>query len=285
MRALVFGASGQIGAPLLQRLAQAQWGVVAVSRAPRQDSGSVRWLQGDLVHCEGLPRAVDAIFSCGPLDHFARWYATSAVEAPRVVAFGSTSVAAKAGSGDAGERDLARRLREGEAGVFAAATTRGAAATLLRPTLVYGAGRDQTLARIAAFARRRGWMLLPAGAIGLRQPVHVDDLAGAALAAFASGASPGRAYDLPGGETLPYRDMVARLLAAMEPRPRLLELPGPVFAAVLAGARATGIARGIGDAAIGRLREDLVFDPGPASADLGYAPRDFDATAAAIASR
>jgi nucleoside-diphosphate-sugar epimerase len=285
MRALVFGASGQIGTPLLRRLADAQWDVAAVSREPHEDAEGVRWLRGDLVHCEGLPRAVDAIFSCGPLDHFARWYATSEIAAPRVVAFGSTSVSAKAASGDARERDLARRLRDGEAGVFAAATVRGAAATLLRPTLVYGAGRDQTLARIARFARRRGWMVLPSGATGLRQPVHVDDLAGAALAAAASGASRGRAYDLPGGETLAYRDMVARLLAAMAPRPRLLELPGPVFAAVLAGARMGGLGRGIGDAAIGRLREDLVFDASHARADFGYAPRDFDATAAAIASR
>lgn len=282
MRALVFGASGQIGAPLLRRLENARCDVVAVSREPRENSAGVRWLQGDLVQCEGLPRSVDAVFSCGPLDHFARWYATSAIEAPRIVAFGSTSVAAKAGSGDAGERDLARRLREGEAGVFAAATVRGAAATLLRPTLVYGAGRDQTLARIAGFARRRGWMVLPSGATGLRQPVHVDDLADAALAASTSGGSRGRAYDLPGGETLSYRDMVARLLAAIEPRPRLLELPAPVFAAALAGARVAGIARGIGDAAIGRLREDLVFDMDPARAAFGYSPRAFDARAAAM---
>lgn len=281
MRALVFGASGQIGTPLLRRLADARWDVVAVSREPREDAGGVRWLQGDLVHCEGLPRAVDAVFSCGPLDHFARWYAQSAIDAGRVVAFGSTSASAKAGSGDAVERDLARRLREGEAGVFAAAIVRGSTATVLRPTLVYGAGRDRTLALIAGFARRRGWVALPSGATGLRQPVHVDDLADAALSACEADATGGRAYDLPGGETLPYREMVARVLAAIEPRPRLFELPAPVFSAALAGARVAGMARGIGDAAIGRLREDLVFDPRAAQADFGYVPRPFDARAAA----
>ena len=281
MRALVFGASGQIGLPLLQRLLAAQWEVVAVSREPRAEVPGVRWLRGDLAHCDGLPGAVDAIFSCGPLDHFARWYAASRIEAPRVLAFGSTSAAVKAASGDARERDLARRLREGEAGVLASARARGAAATLLRPTLVYGAGRDQTLARIAAFARRRQWMVLPAGATGLRQPVHVDDLAAAAMLACAANASHGQGYDLPGGETLRYRDMVARLLAAMRPAPRLLELPAPWFAAAMAGARLLGKAGGIGDAAIERLREDLVFDAGAAMRDFGYAPRAFDAAAAA----
>lgn len=281
MRALVFGASGQIGAPLLRRLEAAGWEMLAVSREPRADAPGLRWLRGDLQHCDGLPLAVDAIFSCGPLDHFARWYGASTIEASRVLAFGSTSVAAKARSADAGERDLVGRLRQGEDGVLAAAAARGAAATLLRPTLVYGAGRDLTLARIAAFARKRGWMVLPAGATGRRQPVHVDDLAGAALAAHGAVASHGRGYDLPGGETLAYREMVARLLAAMQPPPRLLELPAPLFAVALGAARMSGVARGIGDAAVGRLREDLVFDAGPAARDFGYAPRPFDAAAAA----
>src|SRR3546814_16591844 len=75
---------------------------------------------------------VDAIFSCGPLDHFARLYAQSLVECPRVVAFGSTSVEVKQDSADAAERDLAMRLREGEAGVLAAASARNAAAKIGR---------------------------------------------------------------------------------------------------------------------------------------------------------
>lgn len=39
--------------------------------------------------------AFEVIFSCGPLDHFARWYAENPVVAPRIVAFGSTSVEVK----------------------------------------------------------------------------------------------------------------------------------------------------------------------------------------------
>lgn len=281
MRALVFGGSGQIGAPLLARLSDAGWDVVAVSREPREELPGVRWLHGDLGHCDGLPVAVDVIFSCGPLDHFARWHATAPVEAASTVAFGSTSVTAKAASADAAERDLVRRLHDGEQALFSVAGARGTAMTLLRPTLVYGAGRDRTLARIAAFGRERGWVPLPSGACGLRQPVHVDDLAAAALAASASAAARGRSYDLPGGEKIPYREMVARLLTAMQPSPRLLELPAPLFAAALGIARLAGAGNGIGAAAVSRMRDDLVFDATPAARDFAYAPRDFNAAAAA----
>jgi nucleoside-diphosphate-sugar epimerase len=278
-RALIFGASGQIGRPLLERLLRTGWEVFAPSRVDRASTAGLHWLRGDCDSVPGVPGAVDVIVSCGPLDAFARWYGRAGPDSPRVVAFGSTSVAVKGGSVDAGERELARRLHEGETGVLAAAAARGAAATLLRPTLVYGAGRDQTLCRIAALARRSGMFVLPRNALGLRQPVHVDDLADAAFAAIATEAAHGRAYDLPGGESLPYREMVRRVLAALDRPARLVEVPTPLFAAGVTAARAAGRLRGFGPGALARLRDDLMFDAGPARRDLGYSPRGFRPTA------
>ena len=273
--ALLFGGSGQIGQPLLALLRRDGWRVTALSRQVQSDEPGLQWLRGDLSAVPALPAQVEAIFSCGPLDAFGRWYAASTLEAARVVAFGSTSVESKRGSADAGERDLAARLREGEAAVFAAAQVRGAAVTVLRPTLVYGAGRDATLSRIAQLAQRWGRFPLPRNATGLRQPVHVDDLAVAAYACLGGEASHGRAYALPGGETLGYRDMVARVLAALRPPPTLVELPSPLFNLALLAAQFSGRATGLGEAAVRRMRSDLVFDPGPARRDLGYAPRPF----------
>ena len=273
--ALVFGASGQIGLPLLDRLGDAGWRVHAVSRQARSDTPGRHWLQGDFAHVPVLPRDVDAIFSCGPLDLFARWYATANVVSPRVVAFGSTSATSKHASDDDGERDVARRLLGAEASVFEASEQRGAGATMLRPTLVYGAGRDATLTRIAGMARRWGRFVLPRRADGLRQPVHVQDLADAAFAANASSVAQGRSYDLPGGETLAYRDMVRRVLACLDPPLPLLELPMPLFRAAVAAAQARGVARELTPAAVARMREDLAFDAAPARRDFGYAPRAF----------
>ena len=273
--ALVFGASGQIGLPLLDRLGDAGWRVHAVSRQARSDTPGRHWLQGDFAHVPVLPRDVDAIFSCGPLDLFARWYATANVVSPRVVAFGSTSATSKHASDDEHERDVARRLLGAEAAVFEASEQRGAGATMLRPTLVYGAGRDATLTRIAAMARRWGRFVLPRRADGLRQPVHVQDLADAAFAANVSPVAQGRSYDLPGGETLAYRDMVRRVLACLDPPLPLLELPMPLFRAAVAAAQARGVARELTPAAVARMREDLAFDAAPARRDFGYAPRAF----------
>ena len=280
--ALVFGGSGQIGAALLARLRFEGWQVLALSREVRADAPGLQWLRGGFPQPAGLPGEVDAIFSCGPLDAFALWFARGEVACRRVVAFGSTSVEVKRESDDAGERDVARRLREAEALLFEAAARRGIGATVLRPTLVYGAGRDATLARIAALATRLRGFALPADATGLRQPVHVDDLADAAMACLDARAAHGNAYALPGGETLPYREMVSRVLAALPSRPRLFALPPPLFRALLLPARAAGLAAGFGDAALARMREDLAFDDAPARRDFGYAPRAFAPTAAML---
>lgn len=273
--ALVFGGSGQIGVPVIELLRGAGWQVAAVSREIQADGDRLHWLRGDLRHVEGLPAAVDAIFSLGPLDHFSRWYQDTSLTAPRIVAFGSTSIDTKYGSDDPAERDLATRLRAAETLVFDIAKRRQAAATILRPTLVYGAGRDKTLTQIARMASRSGFFVLPRTARGLRQPVHVLDLAQAALAVIDADRTFGRSYALPGGETLGYAEMVEHMLASLQPPAKLFRLPMPLFKTVLLAAHALGRLQGLSDAALLRMGEDLVFDASPAVHDFGYAPRMF----------
>ncbi len=273
--ALVFGGSGQIGERLLDRLLAAGWQVTAWSRQPRAPRAGLVWQPGDLRHGPAPAQAFAAVFSCGPLDQFASWYVRHAVAAARVVAFGSTSLEVKQHSRDAAERDVARRLDEAERQLFATAAERGAAATVLRPTLVYGAGRDRTLTQIAQLAQRSGAFVLPGQATGLRQPVHVEDLAQAALDVVAQPATWQRSYALGGGEVLSYREMVARVLGALRPPARLYRVPTPAFALALAVAHRLGRLRGMNAAALARMRDDLVFDLEPARRDFGYAPRGF----------
>lgn len=277
--ALVFGGSGQVGVPVIARLRAQGWRVTALSRQPAHDEPGLTWLQGGFDAMPALPAHVDAVLSCGPLDGFARWFARADLRAARIVAFGSTSVRVKQNSPDDEERDVAQRLQHAEDVLMATGQARGTPPTVLRPTLVYGAARDATLSRIARVAQRMRLFPLPRRATGLRQPVHVDDLADAALACLACPDTAGRAYDAPGGEDVPYREMVRRVLHALEPPARLLELPGPAFDVALRIARSRGMATDFTDAALDRMRRDLVFDRAPAQADFGYAPRPFRPTA------
>ena len=284
---LVFGASGAIGRFLLPHLAHAGHAVIAVSRRPQTSTRHVQWCVGDLER-DDLPAlpAVDAIASCGPLDAFSHWFArTPLAGRPRVVAFGSLSIDSKRDSPDAIERALASRLGEAEQRLFAAADQRGSACTVLRPTLVYGAGIDRSLTPLARQAAR--WRVFPriAGARGLRQPVHADDLAGACARLLAQDVVGARIHALGGGERLGFDAMLERVRLSLPVHCLPLPIPLPAVRMLAGLARAGGIAASA--AAVARLCQDLVADDAPARAEFGWDPRPFrpDASTWGLATR
>lgn len=294
---LVFGLSGQVGRALLRQLPDAgALGFDAVSRWPRSDARSVQWLRGSLEQPPALNGDHGLVLSLGPLDAFARWFAASGYQPARIIALGSTSVHSRRDSPDPMERALALRLLQAEQGLAEACEARGTTLQLLRPTLLWGDGRDDSLSRLAARARRIGVVILPGHARGLRQPVHVDDLA-AAIAALigahrsAGDAAMGRespltvacdaanpagfAFDLPGGEALAWDEMLRRCLAVAAPKTKVLRFPAGPSRLAVRGLLAMGRwSQGHGGR-MARVAQDQVFDPAPAMATLGWQPRGF----------
>ncbi len=275
----VFGLSGQLGQAFTQSLHDGDPIVIGISRAPQAPMSGVDWRRGSLDDFADPSAVPSAIVSLGPLDAFARWFDRSPLAPARIVAVGSTSVHGKKASPDPGERALAATLRDAEQTLAATAEARGTALTLLRPTLIYGNGRDRNLSRLVSLARRWRVLPLPSGAVGLRQPVHVEDVASAVLGALRARAPRPGFFDLPGGETLPFDEMVRRSLAAGAPGARLLRLPGPLFRAGVGLARGMGLLEAAGAGVLARLDQDLVYDGQPARTALGHYPRGFQPSA------
>jgi nucleoside-diphosphate-sugar epimerase len=273
---LVIGATSLVGRYLLPRLTAQRSVTVALSRKPREETGEgIRWLCGDLEAPEGLDLPfVETVFSLCPI-----WLAPPALPQlqaagmRRLVAFSSTSAVTKARSSDARERAIAARLEAAEAAVQAFCDAHGIGWTLLRPTMIYSEGLDGNVSRLARLAERCKVLPLAGRARGLRQPVHAEDLAWAAMAAAASPLTGGRAYDLPGGETLTYKAMVERIFFGLDRTPRILYAPEPLWrlAFALARRRLPGATAAMGE----RMNQDLTFDAGPAERDFGWAPRAF----------
>ncbi|BFI95201.1 MAG: NAD-dependent epimerase/dehydratase family protein [Rhodanobacter sp.] len=272
---LVFGGSSQIGHFLLPRLLARGASVTALSRHARASQPGLRWLQGGLP--DALPRELPhprAIVSFGPLMPFAEWLARAdfGSEPPRVVATSSMSAETKRDSDVPAERAIARLLHDGEQALAAACARHGAPWTVLRPTLVYGAGLDKSLSPIARRAWRTRVFPLPAGR-GMRQPVHADDIALAVLAALDRPASAGHILPIGGGERLPADEMFARVRQTLPHANLPLQLPAWLLRA---GQRfAPAKLRG----PLQRLDADLVADNGELERLLGVAPRAFQPTA------
>jgi nucleoside-diphosphate-sugar epimerase len=270
---LVTGATSLIGRFALPRLQAMGIEIVGLSRTAPDAPGWVRGGLSDPGLGARLPEC-PTVLSLSPI-----WHLPPGLEAlkakgmQRLVAFSSTSVSTKAASPDAYEQGMVRRLADGEEAVRAFCEANGVAWTILRPTLIYAEGQDQNVSRLARLIGRLGFLPLAGAGEGLRQPVHADDLALAAIAAAPNPAAGNRAYDLPGGETLTYRQMAERVFEGMGRRPALLPLPEGLWRLAFALARPLlpGATAQMGT----RMSEDLAFDGSPAAADFGWNPRPF----------
>jgi nucleoside-diphosphate-sugar epimerase len=272
----VLGATSQVGACLLPLAVGAGWQVTAFSRQARgRAGGGVEWRRLGPVSNAG-PETVPFWVSAAPIWVLPAYFGLlEACGVRRVVVLSSTSRFTKSDSADPEEQATAHRLAAAETVLRQWAQSRAVEWVILRPTLIYGTGQDQNIAVIARFIRRFGFFPLLGEANGLRQPIHAADVACACLAALRAPCAANRDYNISGGETLPYRAMVARVFAAMGRRPRLLPVPLPAFRVAIAMLRWLPRCRHWSSAMAERMNRDLVFEHNEAARDLGFAPMVF----------
>ncbi len=140
----------------------------------------------------------------------------------------------------------------------------GIGATLLRPTMIYGAPGDRNLERLLRFVRRSPIVPVPGGGGGLQQPVHVEDVAGAIATVTPRGDLAGRAFDVAGPTPMTFRALLEAVVAVL--RLRRLLVPVPALLARVVASREQ----------IARLAEDKSCDVREAAGAFGYAPRAFE---------
>lgn len=261
----VLGAGGFVGRCLLERLRHQGWEVIAChsrqrEQWPRPEAGKTVELWISVTPVWALPDSGEWLEAWG---------------ARRVVALSSTSVVSKRHSADREEARLAERLDAGESWLRKWGEAKGIEWVILRPTLIYGRGGDRNVCDIARFIRRFGCFPVLGSASGMRQPVHVEDVADACLSALASRRAAGKVYSLSGGDMLSYRDMVLRVFAALDRRPLLIGVPLWAFRLGAALVRLLPRCRHWKSAMAERMALDLVFDHSAAARDLGFAPRSF----------
>jgi nucleoside-diphosphate-sugar epimerase len=280
---LVLGATSQIGFFLLPLLAQRGIEVAALTRRPDLPRGcpqpGVRWhTYSTQALAASLAEAgrFDAAVCLAPLPGLLPLLDDLAgLGVRRLVAFGTTARFYKSASADPGERHLMQELVAAEAELPGRCEALDIAWTLFRPTLVYGCGRDGTIMFIAWFVRRFGFFPLSQGGRGLRQPVHAADLARACAEVLDNPRTCRKAYDLSGGTTVTYRQMVEAVFRQLG-RPALTPpVPFGVFRTAIAVAKRLPRLRGLSAPMAARMGSDMCFDHQEATQDFGFHPRPF----------
>lgn len=285
----VLGSNSLVGRCVLPQLRVTGWKVVAYTRQVQlrdeRDAWGINWVVLPTAATGPQTTQDDVVTTpywvcVAPIwvlpDYFSLIEASGA---KRVVALSSTSRFTKVGSGDTAEDAVAAKLIESEARVQAWAEQRCIEWVVLRPTLIYGLGGDKNISEIARFVRRFGFFPLLGRAQGLRQPIHAEDVAAACVAALKAPDAANRAYNISGGETLAYREMVARVFKALGRPAHLVTVPLWAFRVAVAMLRRLPRYRHWSAAMAERMNHNLVFDHADAARDLGFKPRGFALTA------
>jgi uncharacterized protein YbjT (DUF2867 family) len=274
----VIGATGFTGHRIVRTLRHTHPGerIVAVVRASssraRLVGTSVEYRVADLDDLDGLSRALHeadqvvcaASLGLGHAPNLCR--AILAEERRHAVFFSTTSIFTRV-------PNPSRAVR-----IHAEATIRdsGIPATILRPTMIYGARGDRNIERLLRFLHRLPLMPVAARGQALQQPVFVDDLADSVGRVLKSPATTiGSDYNLSGANPVSFAGLVRLAGEAIRRRATLLPLPARAVALAASTWHHTGLPPRISKEQVLRMTEDKVFPWDQAHADFGYTPRGF----------
>jgi NADH dehydrogenase len=271
-----------VGRQLASRLANQGWTVRVASRHPQQVASApdnrVAAVIADLGAEDQVRRAVagaEAVINLVGIarERGASFEAVHGAGAARVArlaaAAGVRRLLHLSALGIAEDAPAAadRTKARGEAAVRAAFP----AATLVRPSLIYGPG-DHFFSRFAAMATTSPVLPIIGGGRTRFQPLHIEDAVRTLQVLFERPETAGATFALVGAETFTFRELLERMLGMLGRRCLILPLP---FA--LAEALAAGLERlpnpPLTREEVRLLRTDKVAGELPTPATLGIATR------------
>lgn len=236
----VFGASGFIGRNIVRELAKRGARVNAVCRdvekakflKPMGVVGQVTPMRADVTDAGAIARAVNGasiVINLVGILHQSGRNTFDAVQgtAPGLIAKAAKDAGAEAlvhvsaiGADANSSSKYARSKAEGEQAVRAAFPE----AVILRPSVLFGAN-DSFFNKFAALALISPVLPLIGGGTTKFQPVYVDDVADAVIAALESPAAKGQTYELGGPEIYSFRELMEMVLKETNRKAKLINLP------------------------------------------------------------
>jgi len=171
---------------------------------------------------------------------------------------------------DAGSRNRYLQTK-GEAEAMTRAA--GCAHTVLRVPLLLGPGTEGTAALLRHVSKPS--VKLPGGGRNLQQPLHVDDLARAALAAASPATARNRTLELVGPVALPDREIVERVARALGREVQIGSVPVMPLRLILKLQRMVS-GPGFSADVLDVITADTNLDPQPAARDLGISLTGLD---------
>jgi len=234
----IFGGSGFIGRYIARRLAKEGWRIRVAVRNPNEAMfvrpyGAVGQVEPvfcnirDDASVEAVIAGSDAVVNCvGLLSEAGKntYQAVQTEGAERIARLAAKHDVSRivhlsaVGASENSPSEYARTKAGGEAAVLLHMPD----ALILRPSIVFGA-EDAFFNRFAGMSRL-GPVLPVVGAETKFQPVHVDDVAAAAVAGVLGNAAPG-IYELGGPDVHSFRELMQIMLGVVRRRRLIANIP------------------------------------------------------------
>lgn len=293
----VIGGSGFIGRQIVERLARAGARIIVLTRnadrakflRPMGAPGQITLVSGQATDDAILRQVIDqsdaVVNTVGILaetgkQRFSALQAelparigqmlannpSSAHSARRMVQLSAIGADAQSNS------RYAKTKAEGEAGLLAAWPN----ATILRPSLVFGAG-DGFFNRFAGMAMTAPAIPVIGGGNNRIQPVYVGDVADAVINALKNDKTEGQIYELGGPDVMSFRDAMRYLLKCIHRKRLLLSVPFPIMHMAATAMRILPQPPVTNDQLKLLKTDNVVADDALTLTDLGVAPTAMDA--------
>jgi nucleoside-diphosphate-sugar epimerase len=275
----LLGASSLVGQHLLDQIPANQYIIYALTQQTRShqtntDNSHIVWQQ--LPFKKNKEPSIPVWLCAAPIwvlpDYFPM---LEACGIKRIVCLSSTSVISKAHSDNLQEQQLSERLAHAETALQVWAANHQVQWIIIRPTLIYGDGKDKNITAISRFIRLFKCFPILETAQGLRQPVHARDVATACLVTLHNADISHRVYTLSGGETLTYAAMVTRIFETLQLPARIIPVPRWLFQCVIHCLRCFPRYRHLTIDMVERMNQHLDFSHTELNSDTGFTPSAF----------
>ena len=270
MAIVIIGASSGPGRMLFERLRDEDREIVGIARNQRglQPTDRARFVTLDAADALALNDTIsadDTVIHCSRPE-FLTGLLTLKPEFARLIAIGSTRIYTRFPD------DKCARL----AAMAHAIWMSDLPATILHPTMIYGAPGLNNIERVMTIARRVPFIPLPLGGSALIQPVHASDVVSAIVACLDDSETTARTMIIPGGAAITYRQFVEACIKAADSHSRVVSLPYWLMSILGWITQLTPFIPDITQEEIRRLLEDKAYDTDDACQLLGVEPLDFE---------
>jgi uncharacterized protein YbjT (DUF2867 family) len=275
MKVFVTGATGFTGSRTIPLLL-AQGMELRCLHRPGSDRGAlpqpeIEWVSGDVSDRRELASLMKGTQALVNIVSLGFGHADSIIEAAReanvrrAVFISTTAIFTQ----------LNARSKAVRMAAEAAIQKSGLKHTILRPTMIYGSGRDRNICRLIRWLRYLPLIPVLGNGEYLQQPVYVDDVGRAIASCLSSEKTIGKGYNIPGKHPLTYNQVIDTIAAQMNRRVWKLHLPFAPVATILKSFERMHVPFPIKAEQVLRLNENKDFTYREAQNDFDYQPRAF----------